>query len=84
MVDNLILGVGAASFWVGAVKFLLGATEFYKVRLILMFVANGPKWPKMTQNQSEVVDNLILVVGVASFWVGAVNFLLGAIKFHKV
>ena len=49
-----------------------------------MFVANGPKWPKMTQNQSEVVDNLILVVGAASFWVGAVNFLLGAIKFHKV
>ena len=38
----------------------------------------------MTQNQSEVVNNLILVVGAASFWVGAVNFLLGAIKFHKV
>ena len=84
VVDKLILGVGAANFWVGAVNFLLGATEFYKVRLILMFVANGPKWPKMTQNQSEVVDNLILVVGAASFWVGAVNFLLSATEFHKV
>ena len=49
-----------------------------------MFVANGPKWPKMAQNQSEVVDKLILGVGAANFWVGAVNFLLGATKFHKV
>ena len=49
-----------------------------------MFVANGPKWPKMAQNQSEVVDKLILGVGAASFWVGAVNFLLGATEFHKV
>ena len=47
-----------------------------------MFVANGPKWPKMAQNQSEVVDKLILVVGAASFWVGAVNFLLSAAVFH--
>ena len=82
VVDKLILGVGAASFWVGAVNFLLGATEFYKVRLILMFVANGPKWPKMTQNQSEVVDKSILGVGAANFWVGAVNFFLGAAVFH--
>ena len=49
-----------------------------------MFVANGPKWPKMTQNQSEVVDKSILGVGAANFWVGAVNFLLGATEFYKV
>ena len=47
-----------------------------------MFVANGPKWPKMAQNQSEVVNKLILGVGAANFLVGAVNFLLGAAVFH--
>ena len=39
-----------------------------------MFVANRAKWPKMAQNQSEVVDKLISGVGAASFWVGAAVF----------